>query len=344
VIGDQCNFYSKGIGLTLDDILRNELRPKTSFHNQSFSIKQSAALTLIMFIAGLINSVLSFVTFLSKDVQQVGCGTYLLASSITSLLAISMFTIKFWFTVLTQINVSTNLSILRGGCIFIDPILKLFLYLDGWLNACVAVERAAHVFKGIKFNKKKSKRYARQIILILPFFTIGTLVHELMYRRLFEYQTETERTDTSKINEDTAERYVSCVTHYSPSVQDYNTAILFVHLVAPFIANLLSALFIIFGVARQRSAARTEQSFREHVRQQFREHKQLIISPVVLLILSAPRLVISLLPGCVKTSESLWLYLGPYFISFTPSVLIFLIFIVPSELYMKAFKKSLSRH
>ncbi|CAF4032888.1 unnamed protein product [Adineta steineri] len=149
VIGDRCNVYIKGIGLTLDDILRNELKPNTVLNNQSFSIKLSAGLTIIMFVAGLINSILSFVTFQSKDSQQVGCGMYLLASSITSLLTISMFIIKFWFVVLTHINVSTGLSILRGGCASIEPILKLFLYLDGWLNASVAIERAVLLFKGV---------------------------------------------------------------------------------------------------------------------------------------------------------------------------------------------------
>ncbi|CAF1032017.1 unnamed protein product [Adineta steineri] len=343
VIGDQCNFYIKGIGLTLDDILSNELQPNTVLNNQSFSIKLSGGLTIIMFIAGLINSILSFITFQHKDSQQVGCGMYLLASSITSLLAISMFIIKFWFVVLTRINVSTSLSVLRGGCVSIEPILKLFLYLDGWLNACVAVERAVLIFKGVNFDKKKSKFIARRTILILPFCIFGTLIHELVFRRLFVYETAPDTTDTSKTNEDTIKRYVSCITRYSPPVQDYNTAVLFFHLVGPFIVNLFSALFIIFGGARQRSVARTNQSFKQHVQQQFSEHKQLIISPIVLLVLSIPRLVISLLPGCAKTSDSLWLYLGAYFISFTPSMLIFLIFVFPSELYMKAFKQSFNR-
>jgi hypothetical protein len=307
-----------------------------TLNNQSFSIKVSAALTIIMFIGGLVNSILSLLTFQSKECRQSGCGMYLLASSVTSLLAISMFTMKFWFVVLTQINVSISLSILRGGCVSIEVILKFFLYLDGWFNACVAVERAMHVFKGVKFDKKKSKHFARRIIFILPFCIINTLMHELLYRRLLVYPPETDKT-----SEDTTERYISCVTHYSPAIQDYNTTILFFHLVAPFLINLCSALFIIFGVARQRSVALTSKPFIEHVREQFKEHKQLIISPVILLVLSIPRLIISLLPDGVKVSENLWLYLSAYLISFTPSMLIFIIFVVPSEFYMKAFKQSL---
>ncbi|CAF3904384.1 unnamed protein product [Adineta steineri] len=197
VIGDQCNFHIKGIGLTLDDILRNELQPNKVLNNQSFSIKLSAALTIIIFVAGLINSILSFITFQHKDSQQVGCGMYLLTSSITSLLTISMFIIKFWFVVLTHINVSASLSVLRGGCVSIESILKLFLYLDGWLNACVAVERVVLVFKGVNFDKKKSKSIARRTILILPFCILGTLIHELAFRRLFVYETTPETTDTN---------------------------------------------------------------------------------------------------------------------------------------------------
>ncbi|CAF1154283.1 unnamed protein product [Adineta steineri] len=342
VIGDQCNIYLKGIGLTLDDILRDELQPNKVLNNQSFSIKLSAGLSIIMFVAGLINSILSFITFQHKDSQQVGCGMYLLASSITSLLTLSIFIVKLWFVVFTHINVSTSLSILRGGCASIEPILKLFLYLDGWLNACVAAERAVLMFKGVNFDKKKSKFIARRTILILPFCICGTLIHELASRRLFVYEPRLDTTYTNKTNEDTNNRYVSCITHYSPSIQGYNTAVLFFHLVGPFFVNLFSALFIIFGGAQQRSVAQANKTFKQHVQEQFREHKQLIISPIVLLILSIPRLIISLLPGCAKTSKNLWLYLGAYFISFTPSMLIFLIFVFPSDLYMKAFKQSLT--
>ena len=346
MIGDRCNFYIKRIGLTLDDILRDELRLNTTLNNQSLSIKISASLTMIMFVAGLINSILSLITFQSDQCRQVGCGLYLLASSVSSFLAISMFTIKFWFVVLTQINVSTSLSVLRGGCVSIEVILKFFLYLDGWFNACVAVERAMLVFKGVNFDKMKSKHFARRLILILPFFIISTLIHELVYRSLFVYQPETDNIDQdikymNKTDGAMTQRYVSCVTRYSAAVQNYNTTILFFHLIAPFLANLFSALFIIFGAARQRSVAQTGQTFSKHVREQFNEHKHLIISPMILLVLSIPRLIISLLPGCVKTSEKLWLYLSAYFISFIPSMLIFLIFVAPSEVYMKAFKQSL---
>lgn len=326
-----------------------------TLHNQSFFVKMSAFLTMIMFIGGLINGIFSLLTFQSIELRRVGCGMYLLSSSITSLLTITMLTVKFWFVVLTQINIPRNLSILRSGCVSVEPLLKVFVSVDTWLNACVAIERAVTVRKGINFNEKKSKCIARWIIIILPIFVMVTIIHEPIHRHLLLYTTEKYKSkqDENSTNELTeydiqnnesdyeTENHILCVVHYSRSVQDYNTAILFFHLIAPFIANLFSALYIIFGTARQRSITRTKQSYKEHVLEQLSKHKQLVISPIVLLILSLPRLIFSLISGCVEASKYPWLYLCGYFISFTPSILIFVVFVLPSQVYMKTFKESL---
>ncbi|CAF1063681.1 unnamed protein product [Adineta steineri] len=336
VIGGSCNVQTKGIGITLDDILRYEIQRNETLKNQPLLVKMSVALTIIMFLLGLINSIFSLLTFQNANLRKVGCGIYLLASSITSLLTISMFTINFWFVLLTQMNSSINLSILRGGCISIEPLLKLFLYFDTWLNACVAIERAIHVYQGVHFNKEKSKRLARWIIFILPLCITATIIHEPLHRNIFEHRVKDDMDKTKII-----ERNIWCVINYSHAVQDYNIAILFVHLIGPFIANLFSALFIIFGTAGQRSLAHTSQNYIAHIRAQLREHKQLVISPAILLILSMPRLIISLLSGCVKVHDNPWLYLCAYFISFTPSILVFIVFVVPSELYRKTLKESL---
>ncbi|CAF1244903.1 unnamed protein product [Adineta steineri] len=332
-IGQKCQFYKKNIGITLDDILHDEIRPHMTLSGQTILMKINTTSTMIMFVGGLINGILSIITFQSKGLRKVGCGIYLLASSITSLLTISMFTLKFWFVILTAMDLSIHLAVVRGGCVSIEPLLKLCLYLDGWLNACVAIERAILVFKGIHFNKRKSRRIARCIIVILPFFVMGSIIHEPIYRELHEIKTETN----------TAEIDRWCITHYSPFVQQYNTIILFFHLAVPCIINLCSALFIIFGSARQRSTAQTRRTLRQHIYDQFSQHKQLLISPMVLLILSLPRLIMSMLSECVNPSNHQWLFLSGYFISFTPSMLIFIVFVLPSNLYRRAFKESLTR-
>ena len=146
-----------------------------------------------------------------------------------------------------------------------------------------------------------SKYVARWIIFLLPIFIMGTIVHEPIQHELFEYTTQnynpinnnltvniSMETDTTLQYE--IERNVLCVIRYTRSVQTYNTITLFIHLVAPFVANFFSALFIIFGTARRRSTAQTDKkNFKEHVFNQMSEHKQLLISPFILLVLGMPR-------------------------------------------------------
>jgi hypothetical protein len=236
----------------------------------------------------------------------------------------------------------------------------MLVYLDAWLNGCVAIERTINASKGINFDKKKSRRVARLIIIILAIFIMGTIIHEPLHRDLFQYTTERYQSgqDVNRINESMEyenwtnkttgsryliENYVICVISYSRSVEYYNTVILFFHLIVPFIANLFSAFYIIFGTAHRRTTTRTRKTFKEQVFEQLSVHKQLVISPMILLLLSLPRLIFSLVSGCVNSSDNLWLYLFAYLISFTPSMLIFVVFVLPSQLYMKTLKESLTK-
>ena len=345
-----------------------------SLNEQSLIVKTSLTVTVVIFVGGLINSVLSFLTFQDKEIQKVGCGTYLLASSITSFFTITLFAIKFLFILFTKMNESTNFSGLRVGCISIEFLLKIFVYIDAWLNACVAAERTITVFKGINFDQKKSRRVARWILVLLPLFIILTFIHEPLHRHVLQYQTEryelmeythwtnftssgnpTKPYDdgSSDLNQSkrainrtivhTTEQHTLCTTSYSVAIQDYNTIILFFHLIVPFTINLLSALYIIFGTARQKSTTRSTRKYRRNIFKQLKKHKQPLISSVILLVLSLPRLIISLQPGCVDVSANRWLYLSAYFISFTPSMLVFVVFVLPSELYKRTLKETLAR-
>ena len=260
-----------------------------------------------------------------------------MALSLTSLLTICMFTFRVWMLLITEMNAtSISLPTLQICCTYMETSLKLFLYLDAWLNVCVAIERAVHVYKGVRFDKKKSRYIARRILVILPFSIIATIVHEPLHRKIFEYKEPVDQLQNNNI-----ERQTWCLTSYSSSLQNYNTAILFFHLLGPFLSNLLSTLWIIFGTAHQRAVAQTRKTYREHLIEQLHEHKQLVISPIILLILASPRLVMSLLSRCLNASQNPWLYLSAYLISVTPSILVFVIYVLPSELFTKKFKVSL---
>ncbi|UJR16677.1 hypothetical protein I4U23_003577 [Adineta vaga] len=324
--GDRCQFYAKGIGLTLDDILRYDIRPNRTISEQTILIKLCAAFTIIMLVAGFINSALSIVTFSGRKSREVGSGIYLLTSSIVSLLTVSIFTVKFWFLILTQMNSLTNDFILRRGCQSLEFMLKVCLYTNNWLGACVTLERSITVQVGVHFNKRSSKRIAQWIILFLPLLVIISIIHESIYRDLFE---------------DKDEQRFWCVIPYTFSIHTYNTIISLFHFLGPFFANFYSATFITFRGTRQRAQVQPHLTQRQHQWQQFNDNKHLLISSIILVILSIPRLIISSLSGCVKASYQSQIYAAGYFISFVPSVSIFIVFVLPSNFYRNQFKTSI---
>ncbi|CAF4170454.1 unnamed protein product, partial [Adineta steineri] len=93
--GNRCQFYAKGIGLTLDDLLRYEIRPNNTLNDQSLVIKLSAAVIMIIFLIGTLNGFLSYLVFHNPNSRRVGSGIYLRLSSIISILVVSMLIIKF---------------------------------------------------------------------------------------------------------------------------------------------------------------------------------------------------------------------------------------------------------
>jgi hypothetical protein len=326
--GNQCQFYAKGFGLILDEILGYEIKHNIKLFKQSFSVKLSAIITMIMFIIGFINGIFSILTFKNKISQEVGCGLYLLSSSIISLIIIILFTFKFWFLIFSYREFFAQRFIIYSNCMLIEPLLKILLYIDNWLNGCVAAERAFAVFKGIYFNKKKSKYIAKWIIRIIILINIILLIPQLLYLHLFD---------------DEKEGRSWCVILYSSSLYIYNSFLIFFHFFIPFFINLFSAIFIIIVTARQRVAIQTEQLYIKQFKNKLKQHKHLLISPIILIILSLPRLIISFTLDCKKSSEYFWLYLIGYFVSFMPSVFVFIVFVLPSAVFRKGFKQAIIR-
>ncbi|CAF4488330.1 unnamed protein product [Rotaria sp. Silwood2] len=86
-------------------------------------------------------------------------------------------------------------------------------------------------------------------------------------------------------------------------------------------------------MARSRSQAQTRTPFKEHLRQQFHQHKNHLFTSCALVLLALPRLIMSFISGCMKSPRNPWLYLFGYFISFIPSMMTFIVFILPSKKY-----------
>ncbi|CAF2548734.1 unnamed protein product [Rotaria sp. Silwood2] len=328
--GGQCQFSTKDFIFSLDPILGYHIKPSISVHQQPFIVKFSIIITTIMLILELIMGSLTIATFQVKKSREVGCGYYLLVSSISSMCMIIVLTIKFWQLVLSQMSIITNRSLLSVNCISIEIILKSCLASSEWLNACVAVERMFNIIKGVGFNKNKSKIIAKRVTFVVIILTILSHIHDPLHRQL--------------INDlDGDQQRIWCLSQYSSRLTRYNKFITLFHFLVPFSINLISAFVIIILAARSRVKVESKLSFKEYVRLKLKQHKNIIIAPSILLILGLPRLIISFTSGCMRSPRQSWLYLIGYFASFIPSMSTFFVFILPSKNYKREFDKTVQR-
>ncbi|CAF0830570.1 unnamed protein product [Rotaria sordida] len=331
--GTRCEFSSNIFDLSLDGILGYHIQPHINIKYQSSVVKFSIVLTTIMFIIGLINGILSLITFINKETQKVGCGLYLLGISIITLLTTIIFALKFSILLITQMTYVTNRSFLNFQCHSIDFLLQICLYMDKWLSACVATERVFNVIRGTSFNKEKSIKMAKYIIIILIIFMIGTTIHNPIHRRLLNDDDNND------------EKRIWCIVTYPSSLQSYDTIIHICHFFIPFIINIISAIVIIVMTTRQRRRAENQKSRHPHLLlQQLRHHRHLLIAPILSVFLALPRLIISFVSGCIESTRNPWLYLIGYFVSFIPSMLCLVVFVLPSNLYKKELLASLSKY
>ncbi|CAF0733814.1 unnamed protein product [Adineta steineri] len=330
--GNECQFYAKALGSTLDEILGYEFKRNIILSQQPITVKVSAIITMIIFLIGLINCILSMIIFRREASQKVGCGIYLLTASINSLAIMILFTLKFWLLFLSyQLTLEERglQTILLLNCRIVEPLLKVILYIDKWLHACVAIERIISVRQGINFDKQKSLRVAKYVIITVILSNFAIYIPQIIDLRVFTDKTE-ERS--------------WCVVTYTSFVQIYSFTLIMFHYVGPLIINFISAANIIIITTRQRTTSQKNLSFKKHLVTKIKQHKHLLISPMIIITLTLPHLIISFVLKCDKSTHLLWFYLSGYFLSFIPSTCMFLIFVLPSPIYKKEFKHAISHY
>ena len=337
--GRRCELNTNGYSLSLDGILGYHIHSNRNLNQQPFIIKISLILTIMFMCIGLINSILSIITFKNKIICEVGCGIYLLTLSIITLLIILIFGLRFSILLLIQMTIISNRTFLLIQCHFFEFILRICLCLVQWFNVCIAIERTITVLQKTRFNKKKSKQTAKYIICILIIFTILTCIHDGIYRRLI-----IEENDDDDDDDNNNKKHIWCVNNYGNNLQIYDFIIHTFHLCIPFLINIISPIILIISKSNQQRIIQNSRLYIDIFYEQFQLYKNLIIAPIVLVILALPRLIIIFLFKCMQSTNDVWLYLIGYFISFIPSMLTFIIFILPSKFYKEEFTKSIQHY
>ena len=320
-----------GFSLSLDGILGYHIRPQVALRHQPPFVQITFALTIIMGLIGVINGVCSLITFRQKKLREVGCVYYLLASSVVTLLSMMMVGTKLWMVIATQQGSISNRSFLSAQCYGVDFLLRICLSVDQWLSACVAIDRALMTIQGVNFDRKKSKMKAKCTLIVLLVLVVGSLVHDPVHRRLIDDRTNDEDR-------------IWCIVSYSSWMRVYDSTVTMIHFLVPVVINIAFALVIIGQSARQRSSTQSNGVYHEVLREHLGKYKQLLITPLLIVVLSLPRLVISIVSGCMKSSGHSWMYLAGYLLSFFPTMLTFVIFVLPSALYKSHFRQTVGKY
>jgi hypothetical protein len=234
--GSRCQFSTKGMGLSLDLILGYHIQVKAPLSRQPSILFISIGTAALLFTVGLFDAFSSIWTFRAPKIRRSGYGVYLMAASISKLLLVTMFAMKMIFMIVSQMGIVNHRLFLIGHCITMDFSVRVLLTVGDWLRACVCVERALTVGKGVGFDPVRSRQISKKVIGLVYLVIIITTLHEPLHRQLAD---------------DLDEQRTWCVTTYSSVWNVINTALVILHFVAPFGINIVSAVLVIVMGARR---------------------------------------------------------------------------------------------
>ena len=306
--GLRCEFSLQAFGITLDYLL---LADSTGIQTMYIAI------VFVLFTIGLFNNLCAFLTFKRKKPRKVGVGNYLLVVATLNICALFWLLVEFIHVRLGSAGLTNDVS-----CKFVNYLLSVFPRSTYWLTTWITINRLGlTVFPAS--NTLKNPRIA-------IFITIGTVLvlfavhgHELLvYKTLKDLDSSASR----------------CVTDFSQeALAIYNRTSTLSHFLIPFMVQLISISVLIVLVARSRAKTIDKQvTFRRILEKQFRTQKELYVTPIIIVLSALPQGILSLSLACSSLSD--WqrhMILIGYLLSYTPQVLGFILYVLPSSEYKK---------
>ncbi|UJR19774.1 hypothetical protein I4U23_022908 [Adineta vaga] len=324
VSGNFCQIKMTRFFLTLDSLLSGIIITDAPWKQQPSLIKILTTFVIVIFIVGITSNLMSFLTCINSDIRQYGCGNYLLVLSFVSLLAIIFFAIHFIHLLVSQITIIKNRQWLIISCTLFDFLLSFLLSLCDWLTACIACERASNSLRGIHFDRRASVRAVKFVIPLLIISLILILLHRPFNQDLLNDPYNNER--------------FWCIIKFRQSWLLYYTIVInILNTIVPFLINLISAIMFLIHFSWIRQRSNTKKRYSTVLKKEFYKHKDLIISPLCMIIFKVPWIIAMLVIKCVQSSWQLYLTITVYCLSLMPLVTTFLIFILPAPSYRKVF-------
>jgi hypothetical protein len=273
---------------------------------------------------------LSVMTFRHKTIQKTASGIYLFILSIANQVTITVFVIRVIYLIVNQIEVIGNRQLLKVSCFLFDFILQVCDSLCNWLSACIACERTVNVIKGVHYDSRKSIRMIKFVIPSLFVAVILSLLYQVFSHTLIVDPRSDDR--------------VWCVIQYPYSwLRIYEMCINILSNFVPFIINFISAILLLTRLSTTRQHTLKKDSYRTILLSQIKQHKTLLIAPLVMIVAKLPLIIILLAIKCIDKQWHLYLSLIAYGVSMIPLTSTFAIYVWPAESFMTKFKEQYRR-
>ncbi|CAF1521977.1 unnamed protein product [Adineta ricciae] len=215
-------------------------------------------------------------------------------------------------------------------CKTIPYAVKTLTYVSKWSMAYVSLTRLhkTTIKESILTSKHLSNADKKQTLFytVCMFCVIASTTTEIFFHQLVK----------------TKESMVQCVINYSMFWSRFDTVLLFIHHLVPFVIYVYSFLMTIRLLAQSKSSTQ-KQSFSVTFLKQIQKCKNQLISPFLMLISTLPQLIIVFAVDCDQW-YNMWLrhlILAMYLIAHTPEVLTFILLIYPSTVYKCAFQQTI---
>ncbi|CAF1168785.1 unnamed protein product [Adineta steineri] len=303
--GKSCQFNNEGLSFTLDSILIEI--------NHIVRILYLILTILIFLIGGIINYA-SIITFKRPVLRKTSIGFYILTVSIISQCSL--------FSLIMKIHlILFNVLMNDISCKIVSYLLSVTTQCSFWLMSVIAIERVSYlIFPFTTLFKKPNVAIiiSSMILLIISIMN----VHQLIF-----YMKDP--------NENNA-----CVINFPFEIRIYNRINTLFHYIIPFAIQLLSITLLIILAARSRSrTAQNHDTFIIYLKRQFQTQKELYITPLVIILSGLPQAIFAFSFSCIKLiSWQQHTLLIAYFLSYTPQLLGFFLFVLPSTNYMIEFR------
>ncbi|CAF1435934.1 unnamed protein product [Adineta steineri] len=311
--GRLCEFSLEAFGFTLDSLLISSLTIIQSIY---------IGLAFILFLIGFLTNLCAFVTFQRKQSRKFGVGNYLLVTTILNQLSLFCLFFKFLHVLLGAKGKTNDIS-----CKIISYLLSILTRSTYWLTSWVTIDRLFIVL------------YPRSTILKKPLFSIYIIIitlfilclmhsHEILF-----YKTIHEPNSSTLL----------CIPRFDEtSIAIYNRINTLIHYLLPFSIQFISITLLIIHAARSRSKTSNNKiTLRQLIKKQLFVQKELYITPIIIIVAALPQAILSFSLACIELNDfKRHLLLSTFLLSYSPQILGFILYVVPSSVFMNEFKQT----